>query len=128
MILVPCACRGLLHVRVPRCAPATGPCSARHLGRSVRPRLASRPEPPRLLPDEAVTRPVLLLLLEAHPCALTEDDVIRELAGNDPGFAEADQIRRAVRDLERFGRARASATGVLMTRTAEHFARLMQDL
>lgn len=64
--------------------------------------------------DAAIESAVLRLLLDLHPTRLTLADLIRELGGADPGFAERDAIERAVRDL---GGAGLLHRGELLTPT-----------
>jgi hypothetical protein len=49
--------------------------------------------------DIATEAAVIQLLLDIHPSQLTVAELIREMAGESPDFAERDAIERAVRDL-----------------------------
>jgi hypothetical protein len=53
--------------------------------------------------DRATESAVMRLLLNLHPIQLTIAELIRELCGEDPSFAERDSIERAVRDLAALG-------------------------
>ncbi|HVD86200.1 MAG TPA: hypothetical protein VNB59_02225 [Solirubrobacterales bacterium] len=53
--------------------------------------------------DEAVQAAMLRQLFDLHPARLTIAELIRELAGERPGFAERDAVERAMRDLEATG-------------------------
>lgn len=53
--------------------------------------------------DIATEAAVIQLLLDIHPAQLTVAELIREMAGESPGFAERDAIERAVRDLAGVG-------------------------
>jgi hypothetical protein len=53
--------------------------------------------------DIAVEAAVIKHLLDVHPTQLSQVELIRELAGEAPGFEERDAIERAVRDLSGVG-------------------------
>ena len=53
--------------------------------------------------DESVQAAVLRQLLDLHPAQLTTPELLREIAGPRPGFAERDAVDRALRDLEAAG-------------------------
>lgn len=79
------------------------------------------------LEDDAVRSAVLLHLLAEHPAQLTVDELLLEIAGARPDFAEADQIHRAVRDLEHDGLLQRYDQFVIPTRPAVHFHRLARE-
>jgi predicted transcriptional regulator len=76
--------------------------------------------------DADVEAAVLHHLLELHPAPLTTAELIRELAGEQPGFAERDAVERAVRDLAAVGLLHRSAELVLPTRAALRFQALSE--
>ena len=49
--------------------------------------------------DTAAEAAVIQHLLDVHPAHLTTAELIRELCGEEPEFAERDAVERAVRDL-----------------------------
>lgn len=53
--------------------------------------------------DLAMASAVLQRVLGAHPARLTVPELIRELAGEEPGFGASDAIERAARDLSGVG-------------------------
>jgi hypothetical protein len=65
--------------------------------------------------DTATEAAVIQHLLDLHPTQLTPAELVRELAGEEPGFAERDAIERAVRDLS--GAGLLHHTGELLTPT-----------
>lgn len=80
-------------------------------------------EPPRY-DDEIVLRAVLLHVLDNHPAQITTAELTREIASTRPGFAERDQLQRAIRDLQHYGLIQINNGAVSPTRAAQHFARL----
>lgn len=74
--------------------------------------------------DLAAESNVMRQVLTVHPVLLTVAELIRELAGEDPGFAERDAIERAVRDLTGVGLLHGQGELVLPTRAALHFSEL----
>lgn len=71
--------------------------------------------------DLATEATVLRQVLAVHPVLLTVAELVREVAGEDPGFAERDAIERAVRDLAGAGLLHNHDEFVLPTRAALHF-------
>lgn len=71
--------------------------------------------------DEKVEAAVLAQLLVLHPTLVTMAELIREVAGEEPGFAERDAIERAVRDLVAVGLLTRSEELVMPTRAALRF-------
>jgi hypothetical protein len=67
-------------------------------------------------PYEPTPLAVILTVLEAHPAHLTEADIIRELTGDHPVFAEHDAIENHVRDLIGVGILRREGDSILPTR------------
>ena len=76
--------------------------------------------------DLATESTVMRQVLAAHPVLLTAAELIREIAGEDPGFAERDAIERALRDLGGIGLLHLQGDLVLPTRAALHFNELME--
>ena len=74
--------------------------------------------------DLATESTVLRQVLAVHPVLLTLSELIREIAGEQPGFAERDAVERAVRDLGGVGLLRHHGEFVVPTRAALHFNEL----
>ena len=53
--------------------------------------------------DAATEAAVLQQVLDLHPVQVTAAELVREVGGESPGFAERDAIERAVRDLSGAG-------------------------
>jgi hypothetical protein len=68
---------------------------------------------------------VLQQLLVLHPAQLTVAELVREIGGEQPGFAERDAIERAVRDLSGVGLLHHRDDFVLPTRAALRFSELL---
>ena len=68
--------------------------------------------------DAAIEAAVLRQLLALHPIQLTSGELIREIAGEDAGFAQTDAVERAVKQLAADGLAHRSGELVLPTRAA----------
>lgn len=68
---------------------------------------------------------VLQQLLDLHPAQLTVAELVREIGGEQPGFAERDAIERAVRDLGGVGLLHRRDDFVLPTRAALRFSELL---
>jgi hypothetical protein len=75
--------------------------------------------------DAANESAVLRQLIELHPVQVTLSEVVRELAGESPGFAERDAIERAVRDLVGAGLLHTYGGFVAPTRAALRFSELL---
>ena len=75
--------------------------------------------------DAAVESAVLRQVLDLHPVLMTLAELIREVGGESPGFAERDAIERAVRDLTRTGLLHGQETFVVPTRAALRFSELL---
>ncbi len=75
--------------------------------------------------DAATEAAVLQQLLALHPAQITIEELVRELAGTEPGFAERDAIDRAVRDLAAAGLLHRHEAFVLPTRAALRFSELV---
>jgi hypothetical protein len=75
--------------------------------------------------DVATESVVLQLLLDLHPTLLTINEVVREVAGEDPSFAERDSIERAVRDLSGAGLLHHKEEFAIPTRAALRFSELL---
>ncbi len=75
--------------------------------------------------DATVEAAVLQQLLALYPAQITLEELIRELAGTEPGFAERDAIDRAVRDLAAAGLLHRHEAFVLPTRAAVRLSELL---
>jgi len=74
--------------------------------------------------DENVEAAVLQQLLDLHPTHLTVAELIRELTGENAGFAERDSVERAVRSLSATGLLHEAEDFVAPTRAALRFSEL----
>ena len=68
--------------------------------------------------DAATESAVLQLLLDLHPIQVTAAELVREVGGESPSFAERDAIERAVGALGRAGLLHNRDAFVLPTRAA----------
>lgn len=75
--------------------------------------------------DAATESAVLQRLLDLHPIQVTTAEIVREVGGESPGFAERDAIERAVRDLTGAGLLHSHDPFVLPTRAALRFSELL---
>jgi hypothetical protein len=75
--------------------------------------------------DRATEAAAMRLLLQLHPIQVTVDELVRELAGERPDFAERDSIERAVRDLAGAGLLHHSDELLLPTRAALRLSELL---
>ncbi len=75
--------------------------------------------------DAAAESAVLQQLLDLHPAQVTLAELIRELGGESPGFADRDAIERAVRDLSGAGLLHSGEEFVVPTRAALRFNELL---
>jgi hypothetical protein len=75
--------------------------------------------------DAATESAVLQKLLDLHPVQVTAAELLREVAGESPDFAERDAIERAVRDLTGAGLLHSHDTFLLPTRAALRFSELL---
>jgi hypothetical protein len=75
--------------------------------------------------DAATESVVLQQVLAFHPVQVTVPELIREVGGESPGFAERDAIERAVRDLTGAGLLHAHEMFVIPTRAALRFNELL---
>jgi hypothetical protein len=75
--------------------------------------------------DVATESAVMQLVLDLHPTLLTVTEVIREVAGEDPSFAERDSVERAVRDLSGAGLLHHRDEFAIPTRAALRFSELL---
>jgi hypothetical protein len=71
--------------------------------------------------DAATESAVLQRLLDLHPVQVTATELVRDLCGESPGFAERDAIERAIRDLTGAGLLHGNGAFVLPTRAALYF-------
>jgi hypothetical protein len=67
---------------------------------------------------------VLSLALEEDPRQLSELEVVRELAGEDPDEDQAVAVGRAIEELVHACLLRRCESLLILTRSAQHFARL----
>lgn len=75
--------------------------------------------------DIATESAVLQLVLDLHPVLLTVAEVVREVAGEEAGFAERDSVERAVRDLSGAGLLHRKDGFAIPTRAALRFSELL---
>jgi hypothetical protein len=75
--------------------------------------------------DAAIESAVLQRLLDLHPIQMTAAELVREIGGESPSFAERDAIERAVHDLTSAGLLHSSDAFVLPTRAALRFSELL---
>lgn len=75
--------------------------------------------------DAANESAVLLRVLDLHPAQVTVAELVRDIGGEQAGFAERDSIERAVRDLDGAGLLHRNEDFVLPTRAALRFNELL---
>lgn len=75
--------------------------------------------------DAAAEAAVLQLVLDLHPTLLTVDELVREIAGEQPAFAQRDAVERAVRDLVGAGLLHCNDGFAIPTRAAVRFSELL---
>jgi hypothetical protein len=75
--------------------------------------------------DAATESAVLQQMLDFHPVQVTVAELVREVGGESPGFAERDAIERAVRDLTGAGLLHEHNAFVIPTRAALRFNELL---
>jgi hypothetical protein len=75
--------------------------------------------------DLATEAAVMRTVLDIHPTPLTVAELVRELGGGQPGFAERDSIERAVRDLMGSGLLHHREQLLTPTRAALRFSELL---
>ncbi len=75
--------------------------------------------------DAATESAVLQRVLDLHPILVTLAELVREISGEAPDFAERDAIERAVRDLTGAGLLHRHDTFVIPTRAALRFSELL---
>jgi hypothetical protein len=75
--------------------------------------------------DDATESAVLQQVLALHPAQVTAPELVREVGGESPGFAERDAIERAIRDLTGAGLLHSRDDFVLPTRAALRFSELL---
>ena len=75
--------------------------------------------------DAASEAAVMQLVLDLHPTVLTVAELVREIAGEDPGFAQRDAVERAVRDLVGAGLLHRNEQFAIPTRAAIRFSELL---
>ncbi|HEY0317383.1 MAG TPA: hypothetical protein VGC49_03720 [Solirubrobacterales bacterium] len=77
--------------------------------------------------DAAAESAVLMRVLDLHPSQVTVAELIREIGGEQVGFAERDALERAVRDLSGAGLLHRHEDFVLPTRAALRFNELLNN-
>jgi hypothetical protein len=77
--------------------------------------------------DAAAESAVLMRVLDLHPSQVTVAELIREIGGEQVGFAERDALERAVRDLSGAGLLHHHEDFVLPTRAALRFNELLNS-
>jgi hypothetical protein len=75
--------------------------------------------------DGATEAAVMRLVLALHPVQVTVAEIVLELSGENPSFAEQDGIERAVRDLAGAGLLHRVEQLVMPTRAAIRFSELL---
>jgi hypothetical protein len=75
--------------------------------------------------DAATESAVLQQILAFHPVLVTAAELVREVGGESPGFAERDAIERAIRDLTGAGLLHDHDGFVIPTRAALRFSELL---
>jgi hypothetical protein len=75
--------------------------------------------------DAEVEAAVLQILLDLHPARLTMSELVREIAGERPSFADRDALERAVRDLVAAGLLHRGEALVEPSRAALRFSQLL---
>jgi hypothetical protein len=75
--------------------------------------------------DAATESAVLQQILDLHPVLVTAAELMREVGGESPGFAERDAIERAVRDLIGAGLLHEHGGFLTPTRAALRFSELL---
>jgi len=76
--------------------------------------------------DARVESAVLHRVLDLHPTRVTTDELVLDLAGENPDFAARDGIERAIRELTGAGLFhRTDDNFVTPTRAAVHFGELL---
>lgn len=75
--------------------------------------------------DAATQSAVLQQVLDFHPVQVTLAELVREIGGESPSFAERDAIERAVRDLGGAGLLHGHERFVIPTRAALRFNELL---
>jgi hypothetical protein len=75
--------------------------------------------------DATTEAAVLQLVINLHPTVLTNAEIVREIAGEDPEFAASDAIERALRDLSGAGLLHRRDDFAIPTRAALRFSELV---
>jgi len=75
--------------------------------------------------DAATESAVLQQVLDFHPVLVTAAELIREVGGESPAFAERDAIERAIRDLIGAGLLHEHGNFLVPTRAALRFSELL---
>jgi hypothetical protein len=76
--------------------------------------------------DSRVEAALLQRVLYLHPTRVTAAELVRDLAGEDAGFAARDGVERAIRELTGAGLLHRTEDGLVTpTRAALHFGELL---
>ena len=76
--------------------------------------------------DVRVESALIQRVLDLHPTRMTADELVRDLAGEDAGFAARDAVERAIRELTGAGLLHRTDDGLITpTRAALHFGELL---
>jgi hypothetical protein len=77
--------------------------------------------------DARVESALLQRVLDLHPTRVTGDELVRDLAGEDPDFGARDGVERAIRELTGAGLLHRTDDGLVTpTRAAIYFGRLLE--
>jgi hypothetical protein len=77
--------------------------------------------------DARVESALLQRVLDLHPTRVTGDELVRDLAGEDPDFGARDGVERAIRELTGAGLLHRTDDGLVTpSRAAIHFGRLLE--
>jgi hypothetical protein len=77
--------------------------------------------------DARVESALLQRVLDLHPTRVTGEELVRDLAGEDPDFGSRDGVERAIRELTGAGLLHRTDDGLVTpTRAAIHFGRLLE--
>ena len=76
--------------------------------------------------DARIESALIQRVLDLRPARLTDEELIRDLAGEDADFGARDGVERAIRELSGAGLLRRGDDGLITpTRAAIHFGELL---